>query len=351
MSDKKQKMMTAKKNAFDIMLDSAKLCWSRGAGAISKQHGVLHPPFCSIYQDVVSSFLPLRDLRSLSLASRAHHETLGVEVIVKAFQRDHDPKHQGLQLAPGVADLLAAAVDGEDLGDAAWKAHRVSRAILRRRLLVVGEEHVERFLPRCPPCPKHLRMSAHPTQTYETSFMLHNSTDTDVFCHWIGFEGNIEVREGDRVRSGEKLEQLTCVSHTFVLCQEEGMNPFALYQPRRAWSRHAPNGRNTDLSHIHAIRLNKDESGEPVLVELCATKNNYYDRYAIEISQNFPEPEVFAGVQFEAYTVSSWPNCEELQVNYFKSVRRLALLDALCWFATAEGQHLWELEWNSWHHC
>ncbi|CAB9524253.1 expressed unknown protein [Seminavis robusta] len=88
-----------------------------------------------------------------------------------------------------------------------------------------------------------------------TSFVAVNLSGVDIYCHWIDFDGEVTVRDGDRIPPGPNgneqqpsfvvnhnsnqhsnprhvFEHGSYVTHAFALCFQSGGPPFAIYQPR-----------------------------------------------------------------------------------------------------------------------
>ena len=115
-----------------------------------------------------------------------------------------------------------------------------------------------------------------------------NESEVPIYCHWINFDGEIEVRPGDRVeprqqpltRGGYLFEGIrdasppgvfyhtSVVSHSFAICREAGGPPIACYQQRRSYLPFSF-GRTWVIQHVHGVAVRRGADGQLEVHELA----------------------------------------------------------------------------------
>ena len=121
-----------------------------------------------------------------------------------------------------------------------------------------------------------------------THFLLLNESDVPLYVHWINFDGDAEVRPGDRVeprqrpltRGGYLFEGIrdasppgvfyhtSVVSHSFAICREAGGPPIACYQQRRSYLPFSF-GRTWVIQHVHGVAVRRGADGQLEVHELA----------------------------------------------------------------------------------
>ena len=166
--------------------------------------------------------------------------------------------------------------------DGAHHAWRLARAALRRRKLVVGERWAAQSV-RSMRAVRNVRTGNFTDRDRwaGTQFLLLNESDVPIYCHWINFDGEIEVRPGDRVeprqqpltRGGYLFEGIrdaappgvfyhtSVVSHSFAICREAGGPPIACYQQRRSYLPFSF-GRTWVIQHVHGVAVRRGADGQ-----------------------------------------------------------------------------------------
>ena len=255
--------------------------------ALMEAHGVAtpecfsraDPPF-DVILDEMARYLGVATAAAGRMTCRAWCTALGrTQTMAQLVQREATACGRAPPL--GFAESLAR-------NDGAHHAWRLARAALRRRKLVVGE----RWAPQAVRSMRAVRDLVAGNFTNRerwagTQFLLLNESDVPLYVHWINFDGEIEVRPGDRVeprpapftRGGYLLGaaysvpagvfyHTSIVSHAFAICLEAGGPPIACYQQR--WS-YLPFsfGRTWIISHVHGVAVRRGADGQLEVHELA----------------------------------------------------------------------------------
>ena len=257
--------------------------------ALMEAHGVAtpaefsrcDPPFDSCLDAYVAHYLGVAGAASGRMTCRAWCTALShTRTMAQLVQREATAGGRAPPL--GFAESLAR-------NDGAHHAWRLARAALRRRKLVVGE----RWAARAVRSMRAVRNVAAGNFTDRdrwagTQFLLLNKSDVPLYVHWINFDGEVEVRPGDRVeprqqpltRGGYLLginneplpagvfSHISVVSHSFAICREAGGPPIACYQQRRSYLPFSF-GRTWIISHVHGVAVRRGADGQLEVHELA----------------------------------------------------------------------------------
>ena len=256
--------------------------------ALMEAHGVAPPePFSraappfDVILDYMAGYLGVAGAAAGRMTCRAWCTALGrTQTMAQLVQREATACGRAPPL--GFAESLAR-------NDGAHHAWRLARAALRRRKLVVGE----RWAARAVRSMRAVRNVAVGNFTDRdrwagTQFLLLNESDVPIYCHWINFDGEIEVRPGDRVeprqqpltRGGYLLginneplpagvfSHTSVVSHSFAICREAGGPPIACYQQRRSYLPFSF-GRTWVIQHVHGVAVRRGADGQLKVQELA----------------------------------------------------------------------------------
>ena len=256
--------------------------------ALMEAHGVATPkpfsradPPSDVILDYMAGYLGVAGAAAGRLTCRAWCTALGrTQTMAQLVHREATACGRAPPL--GFAESLAR-------NDGAHHAWRLARAALRRRKLVVGE----RWAAQSVRSMRAVRNVATGSFTDRdrwagTQFLLLNESDVPIYCHWINFDGEIEVRPGDRVeprqqpltRGGYLFEGIrdasppgvfyhtSVVSHSFAICLEAGGPPIACYQQRRSYLPFSF-GRTWVIQHVHGVAVRRGADGQLEVHELA----------------------------------------------------------------------------------
>ena len=259
--------------------------------ALMEAHGVAtpepfsraDPPF-DVILDYMAGYLGVAGAAAGRMTCRAWCTALGrTQTMAQLVQREATAYGRAPPL--GFAESLAR-------NDGAHHAWRLARAALRRRKLVVGE----RWAAQSVRSMRAVRNVATGSFTNRdrwagTNFLLLNESDVPIYCHWINFDGEIEVRPGDRVeprqqpltRGGYLFEGIrdaappgvfyhtSVVSHSFAICLEPGGPPIACYQQRRSYLPFSFGG-TWVIKHVHGVAVRRGAGGLEVHELACVDR-------------------------------------------------------------------------------
>ena len=300
----------------------------------NNEWAVLAPPLNDIFLSVIiPCYLTIGDLASLSSVSQRYHkvfrltESTNASLFADILKRDAAHFANGRFKYMDQLPTFGSCITPEEalVEDPSLVASLRSPALRRRRLVllntsntsaqeagryttnrndagehnendeddhhlaVISEFRSKRFL-------RFTRSRDQANHLGKARFLCLNETERNIFCHWINFDGNMIVRNGDCIppwqterNNGSRRQGGTCkddesksnrrssivvtpsidfpnhvfshqsyVNHSFALCLEEGGPPFAIYQIRRCHFTRVrllagvgPEG----LEHCHAIAI------------------------------------------------------------------------------------------------
>ena len=259
--------------------------------ALMEAHGVAtpepfsraDPPF-DVILDYMAGYLGVASAAAGRMTCRAWCTALGhTRTMAQLVQREATAYGRAPPL--GFAESLAR-------NDGAHHAWRLARAALRRRKLVVGERWAAQSV-RSMRAVRNLVAGnfTNRERWAGTQFLLLNESDVPLYVHWINFDGDIEVRPGDRVeplpaprpppaRGGYLLGanhgrpptgvfyHISVVSHSFAICTEAGGPPIAVYQQRRSYLPFSF-GQTWIIQHVHGVAVRRGADGQLVVRELA----------------------------------------------------------------------------------
>ena len=167
--------------------------------ALMEAHGVAtpecfsraDPPF-DVILDEMARYLGVATAAAGRMTCRAWCTALGrTQTMAQLVQREATACGRAPPL--GFAESLAR-------NDGAHHAWRLARAALRRRKLVVGERWAARAVRSMRAVRNVVAGNFTDRDRWAgTQFLLLNESEVPIYCHWINFDGEIEVRPGDRV--------------------------------------------------------------------------------------------------------------------------------------------------------
>jgi hypothetical protein len=238
------------------------------------------PPFDSCLDAYVAHYLGVAGAAAGRMTCRAWCTALShTRTMAQLVHREATACGRAPPL--GFAESLAR-------GDGAHHAWRLARAALRRRKLVVGERWAAQAVRSMRAVRNVVAGNFTDRNRWAGShFLLLNESDVPLYVHWINFDGEIEVRPGDRVeprpapftRGGYLLGaaysvpagvfyHTSLVSHSFAICLEAGGPPIACYQQRRSYLPFSF-GRTWVIQHVHGVAVRRGADGQLEVRELA----------------------------------------------------------------------------------